>query len=89
MVPKENETLYEQWYGKKPDVSHLKVFGFMAYILMPDGEQQKLDKKSKKMHFVGYSLMSKGYRLLMRRTESCVSGEMLSVMRTILVRSKP
>ena len=26
---KENETPYERWYGKKPDVSHLRVFGCM------------------------------------------------------------
>ena len=61
---KENETPYERWYGRKPDVSHLRVFGCMAYAHVPDSERRKLDKKSKKMRFVGYSLASKGYRLL-------------------------
>ena len=30
---------------------------------MPEGERRKLDSKSKRMRFVGYSLTSKGYRL--------------------------
>ena len=58
-----NETLYDWWYGKKPDVGHLRVFGCMAYAHEPDSERRKLDKKSRKMRFVGYSLTSKGYRL--------------------------
>ena len=60
---KEGETPYERWYGRKPDVSHFRVFGCMAYALVPDCERRKLDTKSKKMRFVGYSLTSKGYRL--------------------------
>ena len=60
---KERETPYERWYGRKPDVSHFRVFGCMAYAHMPDRERRKLDTKSKKMRFVGYSLTSKGYRL--------------------------
>ena len=35
----------------------------MAYAHVPDCELRKLDTKSKKMRFVGYSLTSKGYRL--------------------------
>lgn len=44
-------------------MGHLRVFGCMAYAHVPDSERQKLDKKSKKMRFVGYSLTSKGYHL--------------------------
>ena len=62
-APKENETPYERWYGRKPDVGHLCVFGCMAYAHVPDSERRKLDKKSRKMRLVGYSLTSKGYRL--------------------------
>ena len=60
---KERETPYERWYGRKPDVSHFRVFGCMAYAHVPDCERRKLDTKSKKMRFVGYSLTLKGYRL--------------------------
>ena len=60
---KERETPYERWYGRKPDVNHFRVFGCMAYAHVPDCERRKLDTKSKRMRFVGYSLTSKGYRL--------------------------
>ena len=60
---KEGEIPYERWYGRKPDVSYFRVFGCLAYAHVPDCEQRKLDTKSKKMRFVGYSLTSKGYRL--------------------------
>ena len=35
----------------------------MAYAHVPEGERRKLDSKSKRMRFVGYSLTSKGYHL--------------------------
>ena len=60
---KENTTPYELWCGRKPNVRHLLVFGCMAYAHIPDSERQKLDKKVKKLRFVGYSRTSKGYRL--------------------------
>ena len=60
---KEDKTPYERWYGRKPNISHLKVFGCMAYAHIPDAQRQKLDKKSEKLRFVGYSIRSKGYRL--------------------------
>ena len=52
--------LYERWYGKKPDLSHLRVFGCTDYAHVPDASRQKLDQKAVKMRFVGYSLTQKG-----------------------------
>ena len=57
-------TPYERWYERKPNVSHLSVFGCIAYAYIPDVQRQKLDKKSRKFRFIGYSQESKGYRLL-------------------------
>jgi len=56
---KGNTTSYEQWYGKKPNVSHLKVFGCMAYVHISNVQRQKLDKESEKPQFIGYSLPSR------------------------------
>jgi hypothetical protein len=56
-------TPYERWHGRKPDVSHLKVFGCVAHALLFDHERRKLDPKTKKVRFIGYSLTTKGYRL--------------------------
>ena len=56
---KGNKTPLEVWSGKKPDVSHLKVFGCMAYEHVPDTQKQKLDKKALKLRFIGYFIQSK------------------------------
>lgn len=54
----------EIWSGRKPSVRHLRVFGCTAYIHIPKQKRRKLDLKSEKAIFVGYSSKSKGYRLL-------------------------
>ena len=55
-------TPYRVWYGSKPDVSHLRIFGSTAFIHIPKAERRKLDSKSIKCYFVGYSLTQKAYR---------------------------
>lgn len=47
-------TPYNEWYGKKPDVSYLRVFGAKAFVRIPDAMRHKMDPKAKKMIFVGY-----------------------------------
>jgi len=49
-------TLKEKFTGKKPNVSHLKVFGCIAYVHVPDEKRSKLDSKAKKCIFIRYSL---------------------------------
>ena len=39
-----NKTLYELWYGYKPNVSYLKVFGSKCYILK-ESRKGKFDVK--------------------------------------------
>jgi len=52
----------EKFTGKKPNVSHLKVFGYIAYVHVLNEKISKLDPKAKKCIFIGYSLEQKGYR---------------------------
>ncbi len=52
----------EKFTSKKPDVSHLRVFGCITYVHVPDEKRSKLDPKAKKCIFIGYSLEQKGYR---------------------------
>lgn len=54
-------TPYEAWYGKKPNVSNLRVFGSNCYIHVPKQLRKKLDSKSQKVTFVGYA--PNGYRV--------------------------
>ena len=49
-------TLEERFTGKKLDVSHLKVFGCIEYVHVPDELRKKLDPKDEKCIFIGYSL---------------------------------
>ncbi|KAD5803372.1 hypothetical protein E3N88_14732 [Mikania micrantha] len=58
-----NKTPLEGWEGLKPTVHHLKVFGCIAYSLIHPHNRQKLDHRSEKCLFVGYSQESCGYRL--------------------------
>ncbi|KAJ4789254.1 polyprotein [Rhynchospora pubera] len=58
-----NMTPFEAWFGRKPSVSHLRVFGCIAYTLVNAQNRKKLDAKSEKWVFLGYCIQSKGYRL--------------------------
>ena len=44
----------EAWTGKKLTLSHLRVFGCDAYVMINLGDRSKLDPKSKKLSFIGY-----------------------------------
>ncbi|MCO5569463.1 hypothetical protein L7F22_023175 [Adiantum nelumboides] len=52
----------ERFPGKKPDLGHLKVFGCIAYVHVPDELRKKLNPKAEKCIFIGYSLEQKGYK---------------------------
>ena len=54
---------YECWYGSKPNVSNLRVFGCLSFVHTPDGKRQKFDPKASKAIFVGYPQDTKGYKL--------------------------
>nr|GEU28884.1 hypothetical protein [Tanacetum cinerariifolium] len=59
----DNKTPQEAWNGLKPTVSHLRVFGSIAYVHVPSQRRLKLDYISEKHVFVGYDKQSKGYKL--------------------------
>jgi len=52
----------EKFTGEKLDISHLRVFCYIAYVHAPDEKRSKLDPKAQKCIFIGYSLKQKGYR---------------------------
>ena len=57
-----NVTHEEKYTGKILDLSHMKVFGCIAYVHVPDELRIKLDPKAKKCVFTGYFLEQKGYK---------------------------
>jgi hypothetical protein len=64
-------TFKEKFTGKKPNVSHFRVFGCIAYVHVPDEKRLKLDPKAEKCIFIGYSLEQKGYRCFTLPLGSC------------------
>ena len=57
------KTTYECWFGKKPDLSNLRVFGCVSYVHIPSQLRKKLDQKSEKSIFIEYPDGTKGYKL--------------------------
>ena len=55
-------TLKEMWSGTKLDISHLCIFGCVAYVHVLKGKRWKLNPKSREMIFVGYENLSKGWQ---------------------------
>ena len=68
----DGKTPFQAWYGKKPNVYHLRVFGCSAYIHIPKDERNKLDPKAKKCTFSGYGTSRKGYRLYNWKTSRII-----------------
>ena len=56
-------TPHEALYGEKPNVQHLKVFGYDACVHVPKDERRKLDAKAQRCVLLGYGTETKGYRL--------------------------
>jgi hypothetical protein len=54
---------YELWTGKKPSVSHIRVFGCDAFMHVKDSDRTKMDNKSIESIMIGYSDYYRGYKL--------------------------
>jgi transposase InsO family protein len=66
------KTPFEAWSGRTPSVNHLKVFGCVCYAQIPKQKRTKLEETSEKCVFIGYSSMSKGYRLYNLKTNKVI-----------------
>jgi hypothetical protein len=53
----------ELYTGTRPDVSHLRIFGSVCYCHVPSEKRTKLDPTGEKGILVGYSEVSKAYRI--------------------------
>jgi hypothetical protein len=57
------KTPKQMFSGKKPKVSHLKIFGCPVFVHIPKEKRTKLDPSGKKGIFVGYCEVSKAFRV--------------------------
>ena len=56
-------TPYEAWRGEKPDLSHIRVWGCLAYIHVHRVKRNKLAPRARACVFVGYAPEAKGWKL--------------------------
>ena len=62
------KTPFELFKGKRPVLSHLKVFGCKCFILNNDKESLgKFDAKADEAVFLGYAIQSHAYRVYNKR----------------------
>ena len=67
-----DKSIYEAWISRNPSVSHVRVFGYVAYAHIPKEIRKKLDDKGERCIFLGYSEASKAYRLYNHVTKNLV-----------------
>eukprot|EP00253_Pinus_taeda_P030340 PITA_30340 len=77
----EDKTPQEVWTGKKPSLSHLRVFGCDAYVHVPKEKRTKLDSKSEKCIYIGYKDGLKGYKIWNPVTRKVVYSRECGVQR--------
>ncbi len=72
----DSKTPQEAWSGRKPDVSHLRIFGCKAFAHVPDKKRTKLESKSMPCVFLGYYEGTKAYRLMCVKPRESLKLEM-------------
>src|SRR5262249_31411319 len=55
-------TPYQEFYGKKPDVSRLEEFGVKCWVLVPEERRTKLEPRAEEHIFVGIAENSKSWK---------------------------
>jgi transposase InsO family protein len=61
--PLKEKTLYELLNGRKPNIAYFWVFGCKCYILKKCTRLDKFEKKYDEVFLLGYSTISKAYRV--------------------------
>lgn len=70
----EMKTPEEIFFGKKCDLSDLKLFGSKVMVLKPKQKRKKWDGNRTKMLFIGYEHGVKGYRCFDEQTKKIVTS---------------
>ena len=89
-VSTRDKTPWELFFGKKPDVAGMRVFGARAYVHIPKQLRGKLESRSEMGYLVGYEPNAKGYRIYldsgkMRIAVHAVFKESVTVEKEVVV----
>ena len=68
-------TPYEAWFKQKPDVSHLRVWGCLAYVFIQKDKQHLLQPHMEKCVFMGYPSGYKGWNFYNPTTQKYFISE--------------
>lgn len=75
-----NKVPYELWTGRKPDLSHIRVFGSTAMIHIPKIKRTKWDQKAEQCILLGYADNTKGYRLYNPKKKTIITSRDVVIM---------
>ena len=64
------KTAYELFHGRKPFISFLHIFGYKCFILNNKDNLGKFDPKADDGIFLGYSSISKDFRVFNKRRQT-------------------
>jgi transposase InsO family protein len=70
-----NTTPYELWHNKKPDVSHLRIWGCTAYVFVQKDQRSSFQPHYQKCVFIGYPDGYKGWKFYNPTTKKVVISE--------------
>jgi hypothetical protein len=68
-------TPHEAWFKRKPDVSHLRVWGCLAYVFIQKDKRRSLQPHMEKCIFLGYPSGYKGWLFYNPNTQKYVISE--------------
>ena len=68
-------TPFEIWHKRKPDVSHLRVWGCLAYVHIQKDKRSSLGPHMEKCIFIGYPDGYKGWRFYNPKTKKVIISE--------------
>ena len=68
-------TPYEAWFKRKPDVSHLRVWGCLAYVHIQKDKRKGFSPHMERGIFIGYPDGYKAWKFYIPSTKSVVISE--------------
>jgi len=77
----DGKTPFEAWYGYKPFLKKFKVFRCLCFTYVPQIKRDMLDKKAEPGIFVGYSSVSKAYKVFQPSTRKILIVVMCTLWR--------
>ncbi|KAI3767016.1 hypothetical protein L2E82_17097 [Cichorium intybus] len=90
IVKRHGKTAYEVLKGQSPDISYFHAFGCACFILKQGEQQSKFEAKSNDGIFLGYSAVSKAFRIFnVNKRKHSVLEELLSPISSSPVESCP